>query len=411
MAEALALGAGIIAVIQLADRVICLSSQLTRFIGHVRNAKTEIAQVITTIIALKGTVEFLQQFVKNVDNASRLPQLGSISQPDGPLSRCRTMLEELESEMQAGKDDNGILKAISWPWKGKEIGKVLQAIEKQKTLIMLALLGDTAQSTLAIESAVKDIKHTQGRSRKDILTWLTKVDPASNHTAACEKHEPGTGEWFINSHEFSYWLLPGRSLWLHGIPGAGKTVLCSTIIENVMKRCSPESHCLYFYFDFSDSAKQKVINMLYSFLSQLSINHIPSDVRKLYEVCGDGAREATVTQLTTTLLSITRELKSVYIIVDALDESSDRGTLPAVIRDLCQSDQINMLITSRHEQDLKSALTELMDYIIPIQNECVDVDIRQHVERCLRTDRTLCLWNDTLKATMTATLVSKAHGM
>ena len=137
--------------------------------------------------------------------------------------------------------------------------------------------GDTTRTTLEIESTVKDIHrdiqettcttleikktvkdihcHIQDTAHKEILAWLNKTDPISNHTAACEKCQHGTGQWFTSSLEFSQWLQPKRSLWLHGIPGAGKTILYSTIIENVISGCSPESRCVYFYFDFSDSAK------------------------------------------------------------------------------------------------------------------------------------------------------------
>jgi hypothetical protein len=241
MAEALALASGVIAVAQLIDRVISLCCQ---FFGK----EKDVAQTITTITALKGFLEFLERFALDDRNSARLLQLNSICQPGGPLDMCAASLKDMEAKLQAKKDDIGILKAIAWPFKSKDIAATLEIIERQKTTIMLALQDDVTQTTLAIETAVVDIKqHNHDQSHKNILQWLTKVDPSSNHNEACKKHEPGTGEWFINSHEFSYWMLPGCSLWLHGIPGAGKTVLCSTIIENVKKRCSPESHCIYFW--------------------------------------------------------------------------------------------------------------------------------------------------------------------
>ena len=405
MAEAFALGASIIAVIQLGDRVISLCRQ---FIGKVRGAEREVAQIISTITALNVYLEFLEKLVSD-DCNSRLPQLNSIFQPGGPLAMCKALLKDMESKLQPKRDYNGVLKAITWPWKWKDIGEALEVIERQKTLIMLALQSDNTQTTLAIETEIK--RHVQDKTHKDILQWLTKVDPTSNHITACEKHEPGTGEWFINSREFSYWMLPGRSLWLHGIPGAGKTVLFSTIVENVKSRCSSQSRCIYFYFDFSDPSKQKVVNMLYSFLSQLSIEHIHSDIRQLYESCGKGTREASIPQLTATLLAIIRDINSIYILVDALDESSERGALLDSIKTMCQSDNINMLVTSRNEDDLNATITSSMTYVIPIQNEHVDMDIQVHVERCLKNDRVLSVWDDDLKSAMARTLVSKARGM
>ena len=90
--------------------------------------------------------------------------------------------------------------------------------------------------------------------------------------------------------------------------------------------------------------------MLYSFLAQLSSSTIPAEVRQLYERCNNGAQEATVTQLIETLLSIADNGKRMFIIMDALDESSDWKGLLEVIKTIRQSNsEINLLMTSRKE--------------------------------------------------------------
>src|SRR5436190_7149179 len=244
MAEALAVAASIIAVIQITESV---TSLCRMYVGKVRGADKEIFQIINTIASLKGILEFLQSFADDEDNQSRLPLLHSLSTQHGPLEICRAALADIESKLRPKRDQSGVLKAITWPWKWKDIGPVLENIEKQKTLMLLAMQGDTTRTTLEIENTVKDIHcHIQDTKHEKILDWLRKTDPITNHTAACEKHQDGTGQWFVMSHEFSQWLRPKRSLWLHGIPGAGKTILCSTIIENVKTRCSRDDACVYF---------------------------------------------------------------------------------------------------------------------------------------------------------------------
>ena len=322
-------------------------------------------------------------------------------------------MKDIESKMQLKRDVHGVLKALNWSLKWKDIGEALDVIEKQKTLILLAMHSDAARTTVEIADMVREIEtHVQDQKHRDVLKWLTKADPFMNHFAARAKHEPGTGEWFVSSHEFTSWMLPGRSLWLHGIPGAGKTVLCSTIIESIKSRhVSP----LFFYFDFNDQGKQSVINMLYSFLAQLSIDRLPEVVQHLYEtVCGKGTRDATINELKETPFSLADHRVSedrIWIVMDALDECSMRKELLKVFKDICENGKINILVTSRREQDICEVLTGLVNCEIAIQDERVDQDIRVHVQRCLKDDPDLCKWDDEIKASVIGSLTSKAQGM
>jgi hypothetical protein len=89
-----------------------------------------------------------------------------------------------------------------------------------------------------------------------VLEWLVTTDPSPNHNNACELHEEHTGEWLINSPEYTGWLeRRNRFLWLHGIPGAGKTVLASYVFQNVealVEDSAPEvPGCAYYYCYFS----------------------------------------------------------------------------------------------------------------------------------------------------------------
>src|SRR5262249_5259430 len=148
------------------------------------------------------------------------------------------------------------------------------------------------------------------------------------------------------------------SLWLHGIPGAGKTILCSTIIESLQTRLL--AYPLFYYFDFCNHKSQSVVNLLYSLLGQLSVTTVPPEIQSLYETCGCGTRDATISQLEDTVLSVVNRIASesriTYIVIDALDECADQKTLLRVLSALCQSCSLNVLVTSRQEKDISSVL-------------------------------------------------------
>jgi hypothetical protein len=88
-----------------------------------------------------------------------------------------------------------------------------------------------------------------------IRTWLNPPEPSVNFAKAQATRYEGTGMWFLDNNNFQRWKLGKcQYLWLHGIPGCGKTVLISSIIEypygereNNLKKI-----LLTFFFDFTE---------------------------------------------------------------------------------------------------------------------------------------------------------------
>lgn len=60
----------------------------------------------------------------------------------------------------------------------------------------------------------------------EIIKWMSRTDVTTNQNSARDKHEPKSGEWFLEGREYSLWKeTPGSFLWLHGKAGCGKTIL------------------------------------------------------------------------------------------------------------------------------------------------------------------------------------------
>ena len=63
--------------------------------------------------------------------------------------------------------------------------------------------------------------------RAEILRW-TSPEPYNQHHEQIKKDVlPGTGKWLLSDPVFNKWKKESASsiLWLHGIPGSGKTKL------------------------------------------------------------------------------------------------------------------------------------------------------------------------------------------
>jgi hypothetical protein len=102
-----------------------------------------------------------------------------------------------------------------------------------------------------------------------------------------------------------------------------------------------------------------------------------------------------------------------YLIVDALDECSeldDPLKLISQIRKHC-SNHVNLLATSRREQDIVLTLGEFASSIIDIQCTVNDNDIELYIQAVLNEDPPLKRWESSLKEKVHKVLAEKAHGM
>jgi hypothetical protein len=69
--------------------------------------------------------------------------------------------------------------------------------------------------------------------------WLSAAEPSSNYQQALKLRQHNTGLWLLKSGQYQAWKTdPASFLWIHGIPGSGKTILSSTILEEVLRPCS-----------------------------------------------------------------------------------------------------------------------------------------------------------------------------
>ena len=253
-----------------------------------------------------------------------------------------------------------------------------------------------------------------------IIMWLAAPDSSTNYNRALRDRNPKTGLWFIESSAYTDWkTIPGSFLWLYGIPGCGKTILSSTILQNVFEECQAKttSAVLYFYFDFNDAEKERHEKMIRSLISQLSGCCISSALQDLYSSCLNGGRQPTFEVLLKTLRQMMTTLGDIYVVIDALDECTEREQLLTDLGEMASWEDVSlhMLATSRRETDIEESLNLLSDEHnrISIQSALVNADIRTYTHDRLQNDRKLRRWlkHPMVQREIEDTLVEKAGGM
>ncbi|KAH8587961.1 hypothetical protein B0O99DRAFT_694005 [Bisporella sp. PMI_857] len=255
---------------------------------------------------------------------------------------------------------------------------------------------------------------------KDVTKWLAAPNGSGNQQKAINARYKGSGRRFIEGEAYIKWKKQHQSfLWVHGIPGCGKTILTSTVIEDLQmsQECSPA--LLYFYFDFTDAQKQSFENAIRSFIDQLyfKCDSVQKHLESVYYSCENGKRQPSIDSLRKAFANMIHEAGEVWIVLDALDECKPRKELLSWIKDHFQSSQakVHLLITSRPEQDIKSAVERYAsnEEMIDIRGDLIEGDICSYVRARVRAREGLSRWQQRpdIQGEIETALLEKAHGM
>ncbi|KAH8123752.1 hypothetical protein LI328DRAFT_168337 [Trichoderma asperelloides] len=218
----------------------------------------------------------------------------------------------------------------------------------------------------------------------NIERWLSPANPFTNIINAKKKRYSGTGTWFIESDEFSQWKLGLRQhMWLYGMPGCGKTILSSTIFDHLSQ--VDECVVVTFFFDFTDTKKQKLGDMLRSLAFQLYGSHSGSrkDLDNLFASSDSAGRQPDTYTLSECIKSMMRESEKLIILLDALDECSERRELLQWMGDFMPAfTNVQVIATGRPEHSLQQNLVVLLgeDNCLPLNKDSVDNDIRLYIK-------------------------------
>jgi len=253
-------------------------------------------------------------------------------------------------------------------------------------------------------------------TRSQILKWLVTTDPSSYHNSTCALRESHTGLWLQKSPEYSDWK-EGRTplIWFYGIPGAGKTVLFSYIVEDIKPLCNLQATggtaYVYYYCYFGRNQDESVPFMQWT-INQLArqAQHVPAGIKEQF----DADQQPSLPVLIDALAELAERFDRIYLLVDALDESASRSNLLQVLQSLNTGrfHNIDILAMSREEADIKFALKYAAQAVsVSLSNPYVDEDIATYIRSELAVKPKLRLYPVEVKQEIETALIRGAKGM
>ncbi|KAH7124994.1 hypothetical protein B0J13DRAFT_647093 [Dactylonectria estremocensis] len=403
-----------IALFQLLDRVIQVSKHI---IDTVKDAPNDIQLINSEIVTL-------QLILKQLRDSGRL-DIPVLTDNNGPLRRCQTAVEELEillpreavflSSGKRRKTCEITFATLAWVLKESKAKKLLAEISQQKGTILLGLSGSMVQDIRAIKDDIDKIREAMkdnltNQTRDSVLDWLQSTNPSAKHNASFQNHEPETSHWIHQTPEWQAWLSTDpctNFLWLHGIPGCGKTVLASYLIEQVKEFCGSHEDVEYAFYYCVQNTQDETEPFLRWVVSRLCrrSSFVPEPLIAAHnERC-----EPPIKDLLEFLRIILHKFNRVFIILDAVDESKTREKLLRVLRALSQFQNVQLLATSRNYYDIETTLADVSTSV-SMSNPLVNQDIRLAVRSKLDHNQKLQKWR-TFFPEMEDAIANGAQGM
>ncbi|KAK4658095.1 hypothetical protein QC762_0034800 [Podospora pseudocomata] len=255
----------------------------------------------------------------------------------------------------------------------RRIGEVVNSLQEG--------LGCLHQTTNETKAEVETMRRNHHLA--EVERWLCPPDASTNFNEARRKWHEGSGLWFLDSPAFNEWKCGSHHLWLHGLAGCGKTVLSATIVDHLQKR--NDCIVLQFYFDFNDTSKQKVDGVLRSLVFQLyKLGSSSNELNSLYQSHFDYQRQPDNPSLTKTLHAMMKDSKNIYLVMDALDECTERGELLQWMMEFFNAPDlghVRMIATGRPDEEFLRRIPGWIgkNNCLQLDKEAVNADIRSYV--------------------------------
>ncbi|KAE9376374.1 hypothetical protein N431DRAFT_479659 [Stipitochalara longipes BDJ] len=298
--------------------------------------------------------------------------------------------------------------------RNKEVAEKIDAILKSSDYLEQKITDSTDTQSL-IDALRVELKEEM--ENQEALNWVSSIPVLDHHINAKEGRAAETGQWVFGKHEFSKWEKSQAPclLWIHGIPGAGKTKLATSIVDHFLpqqpqvdtaglhprhesdddarrgagEQRSPTADSTptskrafaYFYCRRAEAERRKPENILRSFLKQLALSKGKSlaTLRTKYmekKRQGFLSNSLSLTECQELLIKMISQYSKTILILDALDECEEdsRYNFMEVLSRLVEQNlPVRIIISSRPDDDISAEFRDGTNFKLSATDNSHDI--------------------------------------
>ncbi|KAF5487702.1 Vegetative incompatibility protein HET-E-1 [Colletotrichum siamense] len=392
---------GIICIIGVAGQILATCTKLGL---NWRDAPDDAKKFKSEIDGLHKTLwETYNHLIQNPDfitafegkHSSVLSSLAAPSNSDDSalLFTCKEELEDVLQSLQKRLGGSRFgWERLKATFSNEKTQSAIENVQRRCQDINSKILIDNTtlavKTNLEVRSTRKELteRHLEEKKRK-ILDWITSIDFAAQQIDNLERRQEGTGQWLLEAPEFQAWIKEDRkTLFCPGMPGAGKTMLSSIVIEHLQQEFDedPTVGIAYIFCNFRRHDEQKPRELLASILKQLywAMPAGLNDVEKVYEEhkSPTGYTPMSTPEVIACLRSVISCFDKVYILLDALDEcrrdEGYRDILLTTVLGLNKTANVNCFVTSRRIPEIETHFEDAMS----IEIQAMDDDVMRFLD-------------------------------
>ncbi|KUJ17727.1 uncharacterized protein LY89DRAFT_60414 [Mollisia scopiformis] len=170
--------------------------------------------------------------------------------------------------------------------------------------------------------------NNKAQTKLKVLKLLSNINSQQKHQKVRKIRHADTGNWLFATQEYRSWMdsKSSTAFCCYGIPGCGKTVLASSVIDSLVATAESRSLAItYHYCDYADKRTLDPITILGALARNLleSID-IPEPVLELvFEIYREGERIPESKEVLEIFSRTIDSFDHVAIVVDGIDEVNE----------------------------------------------------------------------------------------